>query len=259
MFTSKGAEETLKALQEHDLGDFEPTPVRREFLRDEPLKSEDLEKIAVQLGFHRNPERFGDKVALGIVKKLRWVADHYFRYQYLHRFIFLETVAAVPGMVGGLLQHLRCLRTMKQGDNAGWIQHLLHEAENERMHLMVWMEVTKPTLFERFLVVLLQGAFYNVFFALYLFSSRTAHRLVGYLEEEAVISYTHFLKEIDEGKIKNVPAVPIAIKYWNLAPDATLRDVVLAVRADEAAHRDANHHFSDRITEGRVPSVEERH
>ncbi len=115
------------------------------------------------------------------------------------------------------------------------------------MHLMVWMEVTRPSLFERLLVTLLQGAFYNVFFLLYLASPRTAHRLVGYLEEEAVISYTHFLREIDEGKIENVPASALARGYWNLHPAATLRDVVLAVRADEAAHRDVNHNFADRI------------
>jgi ubiquinol oxidase len=60
---------------------------------------------------------------------------------------------------------------------------------------------------------------------------------VGYLEEQACIEYTHFLKAIDSGKIKNEEAPEIAKKYWNLAPDAKLRDVVLAVRADEAFHR----------------------
>lgn len=67
------------------------------------------------------------------------------------------------------------------------------------------------------------------------------------VEEEAVISYTHFINEIDAGNIKNEPAHPMAIEYWNLSPDATLREVVMAVRADEAAHRDVNHFFSDRI------------
>ena len=113
--------------------------------------------------------------------------------------------------------------------------------------LMIWMGITKPTLFERILVTLLQGGFFNFFFLLYLTSPRTAHRLVGYLEEEAVISYTHFLQEIDSGKIENIPATQISIDYWNLSPNARLRDMVLACRADEAAHRDVNHHFADRI------------
>ncbi len=37
-------------------------------------------------------------------------------------------------------------------------------------------------------------------------SPRTAHRVVGYFEEEAVISYTYYLKELDEGRSPNLPA-----------------------------------------------------
>ena len=43
------------------------------------------------------------------------------------------------------------------------------------------------------------------------------------------------------GKIENVPAPQIAIVYWRLPKGATLRDVVVVVRADEANHRDVNH------------------
>jgi ubiquinol oxidase len=112
--------------------------------------------------------------------------------------VVLETVAAVPGMVGATLNHLKCLRRME--DDKGWIKTLMDEAENERMHLMTFIEVAKPTLFERFVVVAAQWVFYLFFFGLYLVSSKTAHRVVGYFEEEAVISYTHYLAEIDEGR-----------------------------------------------------------
>jgi ubiquinol oxidase len=78
-------------------------------------------------------------------------------------------------------------------------------------------------------------------------SSKTAHRVVGYFEEEAVISYTHYLAEIDEGRSANVPAPELAKRYWDLAADATLRDVVLVVRADEAHHRDVNHSFANEL------------
>jgi ubiquinol oxidase len=71
--------------------------------------------------------------------------------------------------------------------------------------------------------------------------------MVGYLEEEAIHSYTEFLKELDKGNIKNVPAPAIAIDYWRLPPNSTLRDVVEVVRADEAHHRDVNHFASVRI------------
>jgi ubiquinol oxidase len=80
---------------------------------------------------------------------------------------------------------------------------------------------------------------------------RVAHRFVGYLEEEAVYSYTEYLAEIDAGKAENIPAPQFAIDYWKLAPDARLRDVVIVVRLDEAGHRDVNHGFSDEMA-GRV-------
>jgi ubiquinol oxidase len=157
----------------------------------------------------------------------------------------LETVAAVPGMVGGLLQHLKAIRHIRE-DN-GWIRTLLDEAENERMHLMTFIQIAQPSLFERTVIMLTQAIFYNFYFFLYLFSPKTAHRVVGYFEEEAVISYTSYLQEIDAGKLENVPAPKLAIDYWNLAEDARLRDVVIAVRADEAEHRDVNHEFADQL------------
>jgi ubiquinol oxidase len=68
---------------------------------------------------------------------------------------------------------------------------------------------------------------------------------VGYFEEEAVISYALYLKEIDEGRSENVPAPPIALHYWKLPASATLRDVIVLVQADEAHHRDVNHGFAN--------------
>ncbi|MFN3578209.1 MAG: alternative oxidase, partial [Tabrizicola sp.] len=100
---------------------------------------------------------------------------------------------------------------------------------------------------ERGIIMLGQAIFYNAYFWLYLFAPRIAHRIVGYLEEEAVVSYTQYLEQIDTGKVENVPAPQIAIDYWNLGPDARLRDVVIAVRADEAGHRDRNHEMADQL------------
>lgn len=73
---------------------------------------------------------------------------------------------------------------------------------------------------------------------------KLAHRVVGYLEEEAIHSYTEYLKDINSGAIENVPAPAIAIDYWRLPKDATLKDVITVIRADEAHHRDVNHFAS---------------
>lgn len=198
-----------------------------------------------ELNAHYRPRTLSDRIALLFVKGLRFIADAFFAKRYGHRAIVLETVAAVPGMVGGLLQHLSALRHIR--DDQGWIGTLLDEAENERMHLMTFIEIAKPNILERVIVMVTQFLFYNAYFFLYLFAPRTAHRVVGYFEEEAVISYTKYLAEIDAGRHENVAAPPIAISYWELQPDATLRDVVIAVRADEAEHRDVNHGFANTL------------
>lgn len=200
---------------------------------------------AVSPGLHYQPLDLSDRIALGFTRVLRFCADTFFAKRYGHRAIVLETVAAVPGMVGATLTHLRCLRRMC--DDKGWIRTLMEEAENERMHLMTFIEVAQPTMFERLVILGVQWVFYLAFFTLYLVSPKTAHRVVGYFEEEAVISYTLYLKELDGGRSPNLPAPAIAKHYWQLPDHATLRDVVLVVRADEAHHRDVNHGFANEL------------
>jgi ubiquinol oxidase len=201
--------------------------------------------ITPPLERHHVPEDFSDRIAYAFTRFLRFVADAFFARRYGHRAVVLETVAAVPGMVGGTLQHLRSLRRM-EGDH-GWIHTLLEEAENERMHLLTFMHIARPSAFERLLILLAQGIFYNCFFLLYLLSPRTAHRVTGYFEEEAVFSYSEYLAGVDDGTHANVPAPRIAIDYWKLAPGARLREVIVAVRADETHHRDVNHRFADQL------------
>jgi len=207
----------------------------------------------VDLAVTHKPHGASDRIALGFVKALRFCADTFFAKRYGHRAVVLETVAAVPGMVGATLNHLKCLRRME--DDRGWIKTLMDEAENERMHLMTFIEVARPTAFERFVVVAAQWVFYLFFFALYIVSPKTAHRVVGYFEEEAVVSYTNYLAEIDEGNSPNVAAPEIARRYWSLPADATLRDVVQVVRADEAHHRDVNHAFADELAGTAAPKI----
>lgn len=195
---------------------------------------------------HHDPQGLSDHTALIITRCLRFGADLLFAKRYGHRAVVLETVAAVPGMVGATITHLNCLRRMVDDD--GWIRTLMDEAENERMHLMTFVEIARPTAFERVVVLLTQGAFYIGYFLLYLVSRRTAHRLVGYFEEEAVLSYTLYLDEIESGRMPDPPAPAIARRYWKLADGASLADVVRAVRADEALHRDVNHGLANTLT-----------
>ena len=194
----------------------------------------------------RPPADASDRIAYALTMSFRWFADTFFAKRYGHRAVVLETVAGVPGMVAGMWQHLRSLRNM-QPDDRGWIKTLLDEAENERMHLMIFIEIAKPNWFERLIVLAAQFVFWHFYFILYVFFPTTAHRMVGYFEDQAVISYTHYLEEIDAGRTKNIPAPKIARDYYNLPDDATLRDVVIAVRADEQGHADVNHGMADKL------------
>tara|TARA_E500000331_G_scaffold48318_1_gene41250 strand:+ start:795 stop:1472 length:678 start_codon:yes stop_codon:yes gene_type:complete len=197
------------------------------------------------LNKHFQPKNFSDKVALSFTKFLRLLADTFFKKRYGHRAVVLETIAAVPGMVAGMLIHLKSLRKIE--DDKGWIKTLLDEAENERMHLMTFIHIAKPTAIERFIIMIAQFIFIFTYGIIYLVSQRTAHRIVGYFEEEAVFSYTEYLNELESGTIPDQPAPEIAISYWNLPLHSTLKDVVRVIRDDEAGHRDVNHKFADLI------------
>ena len=195
------------------------------------------------LNRHHKPQDLSDKIAFAFTKFLRFLADTFFKKKYGHRAVVLETVAAVPGMVAGMLLHLKSLRKMQ--DDKGWIKILLDEAANERMHLMTFIKIAKPTFIERLIIMIAQFIFILMYLFIYLISQKTAHRIVGYFEEEAVISYTEYLNEIEEGKIENIKAPEIAINYWNLPLNSRLKDVVKVIRDDEAGHRDVNHSFAD--------------
>ena len=195
-----------------------------------------------------------DKLAYQMVSAARYLFDKGTGYggdspmteaKWLQRFIFLETVAAIPGMVGGAVRHLHSLRLMKR--DGGWIHTLLEEAENERMHLLTFIQLRDPGALFRLAVLGAQGLLFNVFFASYLLSPKTVHRFVGHLEEQAVKTYTHAIQEIEEGKLPawtNLAPPDIAMDYWKLKEGAVMRDLLLAVRADEACHSHVNHTFA---------------
>ncbi len=192
---------------------------------------------------HRETNKISERLAYKITQLLKFSLNIFYGKKYAKRAVILETIAAVPGMVAGMFNHLKALRRMK--DDEGWIKELLSEADNERMHLMIFLDIAKPSWIERGLVLLGQAVFICVYSIIYLCSSKIAHRVVGYFEEEACKSYTEFLEKIDSGELENVAAPDIAIKYYQLQDGARLRDVVLRIREDEAKHRDRNHNFAD--------------
>ena len=194
------------------------------------------------------PKNFSDLFALSMTKFFRFVADTFFAKRYGHRAVVLETIAGVPGMVAGMLIHLRSLRKMQTG-YGDQIREMLAEAENERMHLMFFIEIAKPNIFERILVILAQGIFMSFYLFMYIFFPKTSHRMIGYFEDEAVKSYTEYLDLVQNGKVMNIRAPQIAIDYYNLKKDARLSDLIISVRADEIHHADVNHSYADNLNQ----------
>ena len=184
-----------------------------------------------------------DWFALIMTKFFRFFADTFFAKRFGHRAVVLETIAGVPGMVAGMWIHLKSLRQMKTGYGP-MIRELLDEAENERMHLMFFIEVAKPNFLERLLVIFAQSIFWFFYFFLYVFFPRTAHRMIHYFEDEAVKSYSEYLSLVQKGVIENINAPKIAIEYYNLDNDAKLSDMIIRVREDEMRHSEKNLMFS---------------
>ncbi|KAI5462971.1 alternative oxidase-domain-containing protein [Mariannaea sp. PMI_226] len=271
------------ATQSHQSRHFSSTPVAklREFfpVKDTahikttapawPHHGYSYEEMNAVVPAHREPRGAGDWVAWKIVRLARWCMDKatgmdraqqvdkkhpttaiqaqkpLTESQWLIRFIFLESIAGVPGMVGGMLRHLGSLRRMKR-DN-GWIETLLEESYNERMHLLTFMKMCEPGWFMKMMIIGAQGVFFNGLFIAYLLSPKIVHRFVGYLEEEAVHTYTRCIKEIEDGHLpqwtdKKFQIPDLAISYWNIPEEhRTMKDLILYIRADEAVHRGVNH------------------
>ena len=187
-----------------------------------------------------------DSFAYSMTKFFRFIADTFFAKRYGHRAVVLETVAGVPGMVAGVWMHFKSLRAMKAGYGEQ-IREMLDEAENERMHLMFFIEIAKPNSIERFVVLSAQVIFGLFYLFMYVFFTKTAHRMIGYFEDEAVRSYAEYLEIVEAGKVENTPAPHIAINYYKLGSDAKLSDLIRCVRADEQHHSEKNHHYANSL------------
>lgn len=144
---------------------------------------EDCEKVAFT---HRDPRTFSDKVSYRGIQFVRGSFDLVTGYKkpktddineyagtryemtelkWLTRVIFLESIAGVPGFVASFIRHLHSLRLLRR--DKAWIDTLLDEAYNERMHLLTFIKLGKPSWFTRSIIYVGQGVFANIFFLCY--------------------------------------------------------------------------------------------
>lgn len=213
---------------------------------------------------HHKPKDFSDRVARNLLLTIRWVFDRVTGYthpppgqennkayqmspdKWMQRFIILESVAGCPGFVAAMVRHLHSLRLFRK--DRGFIESLLEEAYNERMHLLTFIQLAKPGWITRTMVLAGQGVFFNTFFLAYLINPKICHRFVGYLEEEAVVTYSRCIEELEKGwypEWQETRAPQIAINYWHMPQDSKLLDLLYYVRADECHHMEVNHTFGN--------------
>eukprot|EP01059_Diplonema_ambulator_P008696 TRINITY_DN18366_c0_g2_i3.p1 TRINITY_DN18366_c0_g2~~TRINITY_DN18366_c0_g2_i3.p1 ORF type:complete len:235 (+),score=72.22 TRINITY_DN18366_c0_g2_i3:54-758(+) len=187
---------------------------------------QDLLKREASEAVHYKPKGFVDRVVYGAVM----FCYHAFNLMtgfskhdptpksLVYRVLILESIAGCPGMVAAGIRHFRSLRKMER--DGGWIHTLLEEAENERMHLLVFMQMFTPGLATRIAVLTLQYAIVAALTIVYIIRPQIVHRFVGYLEETAVQTYLNIIKHLEtpgtkiNKEWKDLAAPEIAIKYW---------------------------------------------
>merc|ERR1711865_414563 len=149
--------------------------------------SEIDEKLSTQP--RHKPESMADRFSIGFLRAAYWTFNKVTGYRaenpstasVAFRLIFLESVAAVPGMVAAQHRHFRSLRTLRR--DHGWIHTLLEEAENERMHLLIAMKMFNAGPLLRFCIIGGQYVFTTALVGVYIIRPQILHRFVGYLEE----------------------------------------------------------------------------
>lgn len=264
----------------------------------------DLEKAPLT---HAIPLRLSDRLSIRFVKFMRWFGDKLYGEQFLHRAVMLKHLACVPSLSIATVDFLRVLfrgndfaRAKRgilpvvgvsgNGDLGGELRMaraLWSVVENHCMHCDVLAAVSPPSWLNRSLILFFFVVEYLSFVVITLFSPRFSHRFAGYLSEEASVAFTHMINDIDVGKVSDIPAPHIAVRYWGIEGSsavlstptsetnnergregeekkadvdgvptaagggggavATLRDVVLLIRADEMDHRDFHHRVAEEL------------
>jgi Alternative oxidase len=116
---------------------------------------------------------------------------------------------------------------------------------------LTFVRMKDPGYLFRAAVIGGQFGFGLAFSLAYVISPAFCHRFVGYVEEEACSTYTKIINAIEKApegsdlaawRTQTPPG--IARAYWKLGEESSVLDLMKAVRADEAEHRDVNHLMS---------------
>jgi len=218
--------------------------------------NEEIQERIASSDMKHIPVTTSDKIMHGIMRTMYHTFNFITGYKHANpptrsiewRLIVLESFAGVPGFLAAGFRHFYSLRTLQRDHGA--IFTFLEEAENERMHLLVCLKMFDANPITKALVIAAQVSMVPFLAAVYAAHPPAMHRFVGYLEETAVETYANVIDHVDTPGTHlhrdwaELEAPEVAKTYWALDEDATWRDTLGHILADEAHHRDVNHTFA---------------
>ncbi|KAK7497595.1 hypothetical protein BaRGS_00011235 [Batillaria attramentaria] len=198
---------------------------------------------------HHEPHGPMERAAFQTAQFLRGLLDNIAGYEpvpvHAGKKIQKDVAQAVSCVTTAQAARAQHVRSMWKGEpDNGWCRALLLESDNERVHLLTALKITHANRLVRMGIITLQSVVSPFSFIAYVMCPKYCHRLYEYLQEESIKIYTQCIEDIEEGSMdlwKNQVAPTIAKKYWHLKDDATVEDVLKAIRADEDKHRCTHH------------------
>lgn len=187
------------------------------------LDSDDIAALERETLNHHEPNCWNDYCCVSLVKLLRWCADKLFRERYIHRATMLKAIAPAPALAGAIVANLRMYLRKKDatylpshGNFSSEVRVLMAQMESHAAHVNILLSMCEITTVERVAAVLLYGLHYFIFTLLFFLYPRMAFRLMGYLNEESVVIWTHMINDVELGKIVERPIPRAALQYWGL-------------------------------------------
>ncbi|BDA44557.1 probable alternative oxidase, mitochondrial [Coccomyxa sp. Obi] len=159
---------------------------------------------------------------------------------WFRRLLLLECVMPVPGAIASMAGHMRALATLR--GPGSFVRSYGRESENAREHLLTLLQL-RPSLALRALVLASQAVFAVPYMTAYLISPRACHAFVCHLSGLTGEATSDALRDLDAGTVpawQRAPAPASAAAYWGLPEGATMRMVLLVMRADMIARSAIN-------------------
>lgn len=187
----------------------------------------------VESDYLQSPDTLIERGMFTITTWLSQIINFVFRDHHSRSLVY-ETILTPYRTASGML------RRFPSFENSEKLLDSLEAEENEKIHHMFWCEYIKPNILIQLIMLIIQFSNLKAQLFFSLLAPKTTRKFYGYLEHRAVEHYSSFLSKVESVGLKRDTldaSVPeFARKYWNLAAEAGLRDVLLVIRADKAYH-----------------------